>query len=258
MSTLPNSPKELAFALAQSWREGRPLDASAWSLADESAAIAVHDELIDAMHWQAPEQPQYWKCGGSSRKGPFAHAPLAPSGVRQSQEGCADLRGLALIGAEAEIALRLARDVTPQEALTLQAGRCESLIDACCVAVEGLASRWQQGLAAPELLKHADCQSHGGLALGPWQPWPAGHDWAQQPCELQVRGATPLAGLGGHGLNDPSWVIAPWLKAATRRGATVKAGSVVTTGSLRVDLKLQAGDVVQARFAGWSELSVLL
>jgi 2-keto-4-pentenoate hydratase/2-oxohepta-3-ene-1,7-dioic acid hydratase in catechol pathway len=253
----PNSPAALAAALAQAWLGGRPLDAADWALPDEAAAVAVHDHLIDTLHWQPAGQPQFWKCGGSSRSGSFGHAPLAPAGVREGSDRL-DLSGLRLIGAEAEIALRLARDVTPEEAQTLQAGACEHLIDGMCVAIEGLASRWQQGMAAEPLLKHADCQSHGGLALGPWMAWKPGHDWARQACELQVNDAAPQGGLGGHGLDDPAWVIAPWLQAATRRGATVKAGSVVTTGSWRVALKLQAGDVAVARFAGLGELSVRL
>jgi len=253
-----HSPNALATALAQCWRDGSRLDATAWSVADEAAAEAVHAQLIELMHWQPAGQPQFWKCGGSARSGPFGHAPLAPAGVREASTGAIDLSDLGLIGAEAEIALRLARDVTPDEARALQLGQGEDLIGAFCVAIEGLASRWQQGMAADALLKHADCQSHGGLALGAWQAWQPGHDWARQPCTLQINDAAPLDGLGGHGLDDPAWVMVPWLQAATRHGATVKAGSVVTTGSWRVALKLKAGDRAVARFAGLGELSVRL
>ena len=245
---------DLTAVLAQAWRDGSKLDAAAWSIPDEAAAVAVHDGLIGALHWQPAGQPQFWKCGGSSRSGPFGHAPLAPTGVRESS----NLTGLHLIGAEAEIALRLARDVTPEDALALQAGACDHLIDGMCVAIEGLASRWQQGMSADPLLKHADCQSHGGLALGPWMAWKANHDWAKQPCELQINDEAPMAGIGGHGLNDPAWVLPAWLQAATRRGATAKAGSVVTTGSWRVALKLKAGDLAVARFAGIGEFSAWL
>lgn len=252
------SPQALAEALAQCWRDGSRLDAALWSIADEAAAEAVHAELIERLHWQPSGQPQFWKCGGSSRSGPFGHAPLAPAGVREASDGQADLHDLSLIGAEAEIALRLARDVTPEEARALRLGEGEALIDAFCVAIEGLASRWQQGMSADPLLKHADCQSHGGMAFGEWQPWRRGHEWAKQSCELQINDDAPLAGLGGHGLDDPAWVIVPWLQAATRHGATVKAGSAVTTGSWRVALKLKAGDRATARFAGLGQLRVLL
>ena len=120
-------------------------------------------------------------------------------------------------------------------------------------------------MSADPLLKHADCQSHGGLALGEWKAWsPArrAHDWAAQRCELQINDDAPLLGnrdgLGGHGLDDPAWVLVPWLQAATRHGATITAGSVVTTGSWRVALHCKPGDVAVARFAGLGELRVQL
>jgi len=250
--------KVLAAALAQAWRDGAKLDASAWSLPDEPSGQAVHALLAAELGWTPPGQSQYWKCGGSDRQGPFGHSPLAPAGVRESD----DLTGLALIGAEAEIALRLKRDVTQAEAQALKLGEGEELIDGFCIAIEGLASRWQQGLSADPMLKNADCQSHGGLALGPWMAWKPGHDWANQRCELQINGDAPLLGnkdgLGGHGLDDPAWVMVPWLQAATRNGATIKAGSVVTTGSWRVALKCKPGDVAVARFAGLGEWSARL
>ncbi len=251
---MSTSSQALSAALAQAWRDGTKLDATAWSVADEAAAEAVHADLARELQWQPAGRPQFWKCGGSSRSGPFGHAPLAPAGVR----GGSDLTGLHLIGAEAEIALRLKQDVTPEQARALQLGQGEELIDAFCVAIEGLASRWQQGLSAEPLLKHADCQSHGGLALGAWMPWKPGHDWTRQACELQAGDALSLTGLGGHGLDDPAWVMVPWLQAATRQGATLKAGSVVTTGSWRVALKLKAGDRAVARFEGLGELTVQL
>ncbi|MBV8500911.1 MAG: fumarylacetoacetate hydrolase family protein [Paucibacter sp.] len=244
-----SDPEVLAAALAQAWRDGASLDAGAWSLPDEAAGQAVHAHLSSALNWAPAGRPQFWKCGGSSRSGPFGHAPLAPEGVRESE----DLTGLSLIGAEAEIALRLKCDVTPERARAMNFGEGEDLIDGFSVAIEGLASRWQQGMAADPLLKNADCQSHGGLSLGPWMRWKPGRDWARQPCELQINGEAPMAGLGGHGLNDPAWVMVPWLQAATRHGATVPAGSVVTTGSWRVALKLRAGDLAVARFADLGE-----
>ena len=249
-----SKPEVLAAALAQAWRGATKLDASEWSLPDEPAGQEVHALLAATMNWLPAGEPQFWKCGGSSRSGPFGHAPLAPHGVRESD----DLTGLGLIGAEAEIALRLKRDVTPAEAQALKLGEGGNLIDAMCVAIEGLASRWQQGLGADAMLKNADCQSHGGLSLGSWMTWRPGHDWVRQPCELQINGEAPMSGIGGHGLDDPAWVIVPWLQAATRHGATVRAGSVVTTGSWRVALKLRAGDVAVARYAGIGEWTARL
>ena len=254
MST--SSPDALGLALAHAWRSGQPLDERAWSLPDDASAYAAQAVLAAELGWLQADRPQYWKCGGASRAATLGQSPLAPEGVREVRglRHGGDFGDLRLIGAEAEIALRLGRDVTPEQAAALRPGEAEPLIDAMCVAIEWIASRWQGGMQADARLRLADAQSHGALALGPWQAWKPGHDWAQQPCEL-VCGEQRLSGLGGHGLNDPAWLLAHWLQAATREGRTVAAGSVVTTGAWRVALNLAPGTLAIARFAGLGELS---
>ncbi len=254
----PSSPADLGAALAQAWSDDTLLDDTAWSLPDEAAAYAAQAELAKRLDWLAPGRVQFWKCGGSSRDGALGSSPLPPLRAREVRglRNGGDFGDLSLIGAEAEIALRLGRDVTPEMAAALVPGQAEHLIDAMCVAVEWLGSRWQRDLGADNLLRLADAQTHGALALGPWQAWKPGHDWANQPCELFVGDQAPMAGTGGHGLNDPAWVVAGWLQAATRTGQTVPAGSVVTTGSWRVATKLPKGVTVTARYAGLGDLTV--
>lgn len=252
-----SSPVELGLALAAAWTEGQTLDSSRWSLPDEASAYAAQATLARELQWLVPGRPQFWKCGGGSRTAALGQSPLAPQGVREVRglRHGGDFGDLRLFGAEAEIALRLGRDVTPAMAAELQPGQTGSLIDAMCVAVEWISSRWSNGMKADPLLRLADAQSHGALALGPWLAWDASRDWRQQPCELQVGDAAPLAGNGGHGLDDPAWVVAHWLRMATRDGLTVPAGSVVTTGAWRVALDLAPGTTVTARYEGLGALS---
>jgi hypothetical protein len=258
--TIPSSssPADLGAALAEAWTADTLLDDTAWSLPDEAAAYAAQAELAKRLDWLSPGRVQFWKCGGSSREGALGSSPLPPMRAREVRglRNGGDFGDLTLIGAEAEIALRLGQDVTPEMAAALVPGQAEHLIDAMCVAVEWLGSRWQRGLAADNTLRLADAQTHGALALGPWQAWKPGHDWANQPCELIVEGQPPMGGVGGHGLNDPAWVVAGWLQTATRGGLTVPAGSVVTTGSWRVATKLAKGATVTARYEGLGELVV--
>jgi 2-keto-4-pentenoate hydratase len=51
-------------------------------------------------------------------------------------------------------------------------------------------------------------------------------------------------------MGEPAWVLAAWLRHATRDGAVLAAGSVVTTGTWCGILQAQAGDAVQADFDG--------
>ncbi len=257
--SFPSSPVDLGAALAEAWTSGTLLDDTAWSLTDETAAYAAQAELARRLDWLTPGRAQFWKCGGSSREGALGHSPLPPLRAREVRglRNGGDFSDLPLMGAEAEIALRLGQDVTPEMAAALVPGQAEHLIDAMCVAIEWLGSRWQRALAADNTLRLADAQTHGALALGPWQAWKPGHDWAAQPCELIVGDASPMGGVGGHGLNDPAWVLAGWLQAATRDGLTVPAGSVVTTGSWRVATKLPKGCTVTARYSGIGDLTAV-
>lgn len=254
----------LAAALATAWPGRAPgLDAADWSLPNEAAAYVVHRRLAARLEWQPSGRPHYWKSGGASRTATLAHAPLAPDGVRQAGADAAlawpelCVAGIAL-GVEAEIALRLARDVAPAEATALTQETARGLVDAMAVAAEFVGSRWRQGQDAPALLRFADCQSHRALALGPWLPLRPDHGWADQPCALQINGEPPLEGRGGHSLADPCWVLPDWLRHATRDGATVPAGSVVTTGAWRVRQGLRPGDRIAVRYDGIGALELRL
>ena len=100
------------------------------------------------------------------------------------------------------------------------------------------------------MLRLADLQSHVALAMGDWQPWQTGRDWAAQACSLQVNDEAPQTATGTHPLGDPLWGLAAWLKHATRFGDTVPGGSVVTTGAWIVRRDLKAGDRVKVAFDG--------
>lgn len=191
----------LIQALATCHRDGTRLHAADWAGAvrDDADAYAVQDGVARALGWPLDR----WKSGGAGAQGPFSHSPVNP------------VAGTALLGIEAEVALRVGADGLP---------------DAMCIAVELVASRWAEGLDAPALLRMADFQSNAGLLLGPWQPWRA-LDWGQLEWRLALPGQPDIVRTGGHSLADPSGVLPAWLKHATLHGAAVKAGTVVTTGA---------------------------
>lgn len=219
--------RALAQALAQARRGGRSLDAADWDDAVTSAeeAYAVQTLVSNELGWSGADTlPQHWKSGGAARQGPFSHTALDPAGINRVQ------RTWPLLGFEAEIALRLGRDIGPAEAASLVPGKAADLVDAMAVAVELVASRWMQGLAAPELLRMADQQSNAGLLLGPWLPY-AARDWASQRFTTQLDDEPSIARTGGHALGDPAWLLPAWLQHLTRAGQQVPAGTVVTTGA---------------------------
>lgn len=190
----------LIQTLAACHRDGRRLRAADWSTAvrSEADAYTVQDGVAQALGWRL----ERWKSGGAGPQGPFSHSPVSP------------VAGTALLGVEAEMALRVDADGAPE---------------AMCIAVELIASRWEEGLAAPDLLRMADFQSNAGLLLGEWQPYRP-LDWPQLEWRLALQGQPEIVRRGGHSLGDPAGVLPAWRQHAGRRRSDL-AGCVVTTGA---------------------------
>ncbi len=218
------------------------------TLPDAATAYAVHDGVAAALGWFADGTPQYWKSGGPARDRALMHAALPPAGVWTSP---ADARAhpFRLRGIEAEIALRLAAPVDAARAATLDHDSARALIDAMSVSIELVDSRWSEALEAPAFARLADLLSHGALVLGDWVPFQA-RDWDAQRCTVRI-GAQPLRAFrGSHPLRDPAFVLPAWLRHATRDGATLAAGTVVTTGTWCGIPLAEAGDEVEVAFEG--------
>jgi 2-keto-4-pentenoate hydratase len=248
----------VARALLGAWREGAPAEAGplASLLSDAASAYAVQDRVAAESGWFDRAVPQHWKSGGPTRDAVLTHAPLPPRRVWASP---ADARRepfhLRLI--EAEVALRLARDVTPAQAAALSHAEATSLVDAMCVSIEIVDSRWREARTAPALLKLADLQSHGALVLGAWRPFEP-RDWSRQTCVVRIGDAAPHSFQGTHSLGDPAWLLPVWLRHASRTGATVPKGTVVTTGTWCGLLEAKQGDRVRVEFEGIGSAEVQL
>jgi len=249
---------DIATAAARLLQARRSAQAQpALALADAAAAYAVQDQVAAALAWFADGSPRHWKSGGPSRQAPLTHAPLPPAGVWPSpaQAGAWPFHQR---GIEAEVALRLGQAVDAQRAATLDLAQARALVDAMCVSIEIVDTRWAEGLQAPALAKLADLQAHGALVLGNWVAFDAERDWAAQACQVTI-GAQPLrAFVGSHSMADPVFVLPAWLRHATRHGTVVPAGTVVTTGTWCGLLPAQAGDRVGVRFDGIGQASVQL
>jgi 2-keto-4-pentenoate hydratase len=255
---MPSPVQAVTAALVQAHRSHRPADAAPLEglLAGPADAYAVQDEVARECGWFGDAVPRYWKSGGPSRDAVLTHAALPPQHVWPSP---ADARGthfnLRLI--EAEVALRLGRDVTPADAAALTHEAAPSLVEAMTVSIEIVDTRWQQGRSAGALLKLADLQAHGALALGEWKPF-AARDWNAQSCSVQIGEAAPQVFRGSQSLGDPAWLLPMWLRHVTRNGAMVPRGTVVTTGTWCGLLEAKAGDRVRVVFDGIGEAQVQL
>ena len=252
------APETVARALVQARLRQQPVDAAplAELLTAPEDAYWVQELVAREAGWANEGVPQHWKSGGPSRSGSLTHAPLPAAGVWASP---GDGRGFhfnyRLI--EAEVALRLGRDVTPDQAEALTPEQAPAWVEAMAVSIEVVDSRWTEGPRAPALLKLADLQSHGALVLGEWKPFTP-RDWTQQACTVQIGNAAAQSFRGTHSLVDPTWLLPTWLQHVTRHGATVPRGSIVTTGTWCGMLAPQKGDKVKAVFEGIGEAEVQL
>lgn len=231
----------------------------AYMLRDAADARAVQSALaLVRQWWPQGSVPRYWKSGGPARDAAqLIHAPLPEPGIQAEVDtASAPATVFSLRGVEGEIALRIAQDVTQEQAATLTPASARELVDAYAVAIEFVDSRWREGLQAPALTLLADGQCHGGLALSAWQDFAPlrEHDWTQQVCTLQVNDGEAQRFTGSHSLQDPTWLLADWLKHVTAHYGTVKAGTVVTTGTWTGCPEVQAGDLVTVCFEGLGQV----
>ncbi len=240
-----SSIEETVRALVQARRSGRTVPAV--TPPDTEAAYAVQERVARELGWFGDGPARCWKSGGPSRHQPLTHAPLPPEGVWTSGH---DARAWPFHwrGIEAEIALRLGGEVTPEQAQRLDPAAATALVDALCVSIEVVDSRWTEAREASALARLADLASHGALVLGEWQPF-APRDWAAQACSVRI-GAAEQRFVGTHSLADPAFVLPDWLRHATRGGRALPAGSVVTTGTWCGLLFANAGEAVHVTFDG--------
>lgn len=251
-----SSIQAVAQALLHARRSRSPAGAAslAGHLREARDAYAVQQLVREAL---APgEAPVFWKSGGPSRSAVLTQAPLFAATTWPSPANAQGQHfNFTLI--EAEIALRLGSDVTAAQAAELTHQDAAARVDAMAVAIEIVDSRWTEGVDAPPLLKLADLQSHGALVVGEWQHFEP-RDWATQRCEVQIASTGAAEYRGTHPLGDPTWLLPSWLKHLTRDGATVKAGTAVTTGTWCGMLPARRGDRVSVTFDGIGETRVQL
>ena len=242
-------------ALVQARQTRRPATAARVPIPDAETAYDVQDSVARRFGWLR-DGPAQWKSGGASRAALQTHALLPPEGV-WSSPAVADAWPFHLRGIEAEVALRIGRAVDTVTAAGMNLAAATALIDAMCVSIEIVDSRWAEGLDAAPLSKLADLQSHGALVLGDWVPF-APRDWAAQVCRVTI-GAQPVVEYRGtHSMADPAYVLPAWLRHATRGGRHVQAGTVVTTGTWCGLLHAAAGNCVRAEFPGIGHATVQL
>jgi len=214
-------------------------------------AYRVQDKVY-AKLWPG-KLPAAWKVGAPSDKVEPATAPIPPELVLASPAR-ASASALNLIGVEAEVAYRFARDLPPREKPYTEE-EIAGAIGEVVVAVELCATRLANWKDAPGGWKLADLQSSGALVVGSGtSDWRAIR-WPKQQVKFRV-GERVSKATGTHPFGDPFRLL-PWLVAhcAGRTGG-LRKGDVVTTGAWTGLEPAKPGDIVVAKFPGIGEARV--
>jgi 2-keto-4-pentenoate hydratase len=217
----------LVAALAEAYSINRPVVAC-----DDAAP----DSIAEAMEVQAEVARRLdarvagWKIGyasdGAAVAAPVFDRFLKPSGAHfpMREEG--------VWGVEPEIAMRLGSDLPRRFVEPYSRDDIVAAVDAVLVGIEIIASRVIDHKSVPYPLLLADNLAHAGYAAGPdmrqWQHL----DLASLRAQLTINGEIVHDAVGGHPAVDPLKPIVDYANAQTDRLGGLRAGQVITTGSL--------------------------
>jgi 2-keto-4-pentenoate hydratase len=220
---------------------------------DSASAYAVQDSVARALGSMGG-----WKVGAAGPAAEPGCAPLPATGIFQS--------GAALLGppwrmrgVEVEVAIRLGHDLIPHPGETgpLKPARIFEAIDTVLPAVEVIESRLADWRESTPLAQLADLQNHGGLVVGSPSPIdPRDIDLRTVEAYLAFDGQ-PVASTRGANAAADIWRLVGWLAwHCAQRGAPLRAGQIITTGSCSGMLFAPEGALVQAQLAGIGQVEL--
>jgi len=229
----------------------KPAETGDLALHKESEAYRVQDEVW-AEFWPGT-RPVAWKVGGPSDKVEPTAAPIAPGTLMRSPASVIGA-SMHMIGVEAEVAFRLAKDLPPRSR-PYSARSVAAAVGEILVTIELCDTRLANWKKATGLWMLADFQNSSGLVEGSgtkeWQKI----DFLQQEVEFRI-GERTVKAKGAHSFGNPMRLL-PWLAAhCGKRGMGLHAGDIITTGAWTGLEIARPGDKVTATFPGIGEATV--
>jgi 2-keto-4-pentenoate hydratase len=171
-----------------------------------------------------------WKVGAGSPEADPACAEIADATL--FSDGAAMPAGMFnFVGAEAEIAYRLAQDLKSR-AKGYSLDEVRAAVGSVHPAIEITDTRFA-ALASQERPSHiADQLNHGALAVGASAANLASVDPRAQKAVMEVNGDIRAETIGGNPAGDPMRLLLWLANVGSRAAGGLRAGSVITTGSL--------------------------
>ena len=238
---------QAAHLLLEARRSHRLLDALPVDFrpASTDEAYGVQDQLARVL---GPIRG--WKTGAPGPAEPAAFAPIFDLRSAPATLAGPEWR---LFGIEGEIAFRMARDL-PARDEPYARDEVRAAIDTVHPAVEVVESRFADFRAQDKLAVLADCTSNGALVIGAAAPWPR-FDLAHPPARILIDGGIAAAASGNNG-GDPLRLLTELANHAARRTGALRAGAVVTTGSVTGLVFAHAGATAVADFGAFGRVEL--
>ncbi|EYS87124.1 2-oxopent-4-enoate hydratase [Cupriavidus sp. SK-4] len=251
MKTLlaPGTPAALAQMLCVARARGERVDPALLHPLAHGGSYAVQDATLAMI---GPIGG--WKVGARGPGQEPACAPLPAAGLLP--DGVA-LRGPAwrLRGIEVEVAFVLGASLPPR-GRPYERRDIEAALALVVPAIEVVESRLEDWLGAGSDAQLADLLSHGALVTG--RPTPFAREWLHLgalEATLRFGRRTVAHTVGGHQSPDVGALLVWLANHCAARGAGLKAGQVVTTGTCTGLLFASAGTRVSAGIEGLGTLA---
>ena len=245
----------MVHALASAHRSGRVARASELEALDVSMGEAYAVQAGTAI--ALAEGVGGWKTGFGPDGEPVA-APMFASTVatRGASVALPPDRGVIL---EIEIAFRLGRDLPPRPDRPYTRGEVEDAVDVVLAGAEILAPRGGMpatGTPYPRFV--ADLQGNAGYVCGGETRGFRSVDLKACRVSLWIDDERVHDAVGGHPQGDPYAPLVAWANAQCDRLGGLRAGQIVTTGSLSPPRPVDRPCRVRAAIEGVGEVALTL
>jgi 2-keto-4-pentenoate hydratase len=224
----PDSLKRAAALLleargARRWLPALPEDCRPADLGD---AYAIQRMVFSGLGSRAAA----WKVGAGSPEAKPACAAIADATLFQNDAVLpADMFNL--IGAEAEIAYRIGRDLPPR-AQPYSLDEIKAAVESVHPVIEISDTRFVAWASQNRPSHVADQLNHGALIAGAGSATVADVDPARQRATMKVNGEVRADVVGGNPAGDPLRLLLWLANVGAQADGGLAAGAVVTTGSL--------------------------
>ncbi|MEO8486127.1 MAG: hypothetical protein ABI585_07280 [Betaproteobacteria bacterium] len=240
-------------ALASAHRSGRAASAAAL----DAHAITIGDayEAQAGLARALGERVAGWKTGF----GPDSQSVAAPlfAGVTYASGATIALPPDRPVILEIEIAFRLARDLPPRPAHPYTQPDVAAAVEVALAGAELIAARGgmpSAGTPFPRFV--ADLQGNAGYVCGGETRGFRALDLRQAQVSLDIDGVRVHEGAGGHPQGDPWAPLVAWANAQCDRLGGLKAGQVITTGSITPPRPVDRPCRVRAAIEGIGEVAL--